>query len=512
VNRVAPAGTERGGNERRAQKQARKPAWHRSLTWRLATLYLLTTLSILLALGAALYLLTRYYVYQRLEAELVAQADFYAAYAAQLAGNEGELAVLAPSLVRLFSTQADLNVRVFAASSGALLAATQDIGPQPSRVALQALAYRSPTFFTQSNRDLPGRLYAAKPVLANAPDDVVGSPTDGRHGSSRPILGVVEVSRSTLANERTLATLGRILAFAALLAVLLTLLASALLARRLSRPIRDVEQAAQRIAGGDLEVRLKERGPDELRELAASINRMARLLGQHEASRARFISEIAHDLRTPLAAVKGLLVNQIDASEEPDPALSLAEQETDRLIRLVNHLLDYARWQEGQLTLNRQLTDLCALASKTVALCEPHANHRGIELKTDLELGLPCLLIDPDRLERAILNLLDNALRFTPAGGKVKLAVVADGPNGEIEVSVLDTGRGMTEAEQESVYRAYRSGLERRPPDGTQAGGTGLGLIITQAIVQAHGGRLGIQSPVDVAQRCGTRVWFTLPV
>jgi signal transduction histidine kinase len=517
------AGGEPVTDKGRTQKRAPRPAWRRSLAWRLATLYLLTTLSILLALGAALYLLTRYYVYQRLDAELAAQADFYAAYAAQLAGDEAGLAVLAPSLVRLFSTQADVNVRVFAASSGALLAATQEIGPQPSQAALQTLAYRSPTLFTQPSRDLPGRRYAAKPVLANAPSDdpvgsdgfsrPVGSPTDGRRGSGRAILGVVEVSRSTLANERTLATLSRILAFAALLAVLLTLFASAFLARRLSRPIRDVEQAAQRIASGDLAVRLEERGPDELRALAASINRMARQLEEYEASRVRFISEIAHDLRTPLAAVKGLVVNQIDASAEPQPALALAEQETDRLIRLVNQLLDYARWQAGQLALNRRPTDLCTLAGKVVALCQPRAGHREIELTADLEPGMPDLRVDPDRVERAMLNLLDNALRFTPAGGQVTLAVVADTPHREAVVSVQDTGRGMTKAEQESVYQALGGGLERRSPEGSQvAGGTGLGLTITQAIVHAHGGRLGIQSPVDGFRDRGTRVWFTLPL
>jgi signal transduction histidine kinase len=460
-----------------------------SLAWRLTTTYLLTTLLIVLALSVAVYFFTAFYLDERLEAELTAQAAFYTAYAANLAPDERTLAGLAPTIVTLFAPQADLNVRFFAASSGALLAATEDIGPQPSRAALMELRYRSPTVFTQPSRDLPHRRYAARAV-------VVGEPFDQAHGQRT--IGVVEVSKSTLASERFLATLRNILLVTMLAAVVASLLVSVLLARRLSGPIRDMEQATQRIAAGDLEVGLGQYPPDEIGRLAESINHMAERLKHLEAARAQFISEISHDLRTPLTAIKGLLINLMDASGPGEqPSLEIAERETDRLVRLVNQLLDFSRWQGGRLKLNRRPIDVGTIACAAVTLSEGRAHHRNITLKADIPPSLPAIPADPDRLQQVILNLLDNAIKFTPGGGQVTLAVTQR--EEEIEVSVQDTGRGMSDEDRESVFEAYHRG---------EGGGAGLGLTIARAIVEAHGGRIGIESSLGQ----GTRVWFTLPL
>jgi signal transduction histidine kinase len=460
--------------------------WRRNLTrqrglaQRLATTYLLTTLLVVVALSVAVYFSTAFYLDERLEAELAAQADFYAAYAADLVPNESTLAALAPTIADLFAPQADLTVRFFAASDGTLLAATQDIGPQPSRAALTELRYRSLTVFTQPSRDLPNRHYEARPV-------VVGERT----------IGVVEVSRSTYASERFLTTLRSILLVAILAAALISLLVSVLVARRLSGPIRDVEQATRRIAAGDLDVRLGGYPPDEIGRLAQSVNHMAGRLQHLEAARAQFISEVSHDLRTPLTAIKGLLVNLIDAAGPDErPPLEMVERETDRLIRLVNQLLDFSRWRGGRLELSRRPLDLGAVASAAVALSEGRACHRGVALSADIPPSLPEVVADPDRLQRVILNLLDNAIKFTPGGGRVALAVAQR--DEEIEVSVRDTGRGMSEEEQERAFEPYYRG---------EGGGAGLGLTIARAIVEAHGGRMGIESSSDQ----GSRVWFTLP-
>jgi signal transduction histidine kinase len=465
------------------------PKWRQSLAWRLATTFLLITLLIVLALSVAVYLSTAFYLDERLEAELAAQADFYATYAAQLAPDERTLAGLAPTIVDLFALQADLNVRFFAASSGALLAATQDIGPQPSQVTLRELRYRSPTVFTQPSRDLPHRRYTAQAV-------VVGEPFGQAH--DQRTIGVVEVSRSTLASERFLTTLRHILLVTILAAVVASLLVSVFLARRLSGPIGEMEQATQRIAAGDLEVGLGDYPPDEIGRLAVSINYMAKRLKHLEAARAQFISEISHDLRTPLTAIKGLLVNLMDASGPGEhPSLEIAERETDRLIRLVNQLLDFSRWQGGQLELNRRPVDVSAIAYAAATLSEGRAHHRNITLNTDVPPNLPTISADPDRLQQVILNLLDNALKFTPGGGQVTLAVTQR--KGEIEVSVQDTGRGMSDEERERAFESYYRG---------EGGGAGLGLTIARAIVEAHGGQMGIESSLGQ----GTRVWFTLPM
>jgi signal transduction histidine kinase len=463
--------------------------WRQSLAWRLATTYLLTTLLIVLALSGMVYFSTAFYLDERLEAELTAQANFYATYAAQLAPDESTLAGLAPTIVTLFAPQADLNVRFFAASSGALLAATQDIGPQPSRAALMELRYRSPTVFTQPSRDLPHRRYAAQAV-------VTSDPFDQAHGQRT--IGVVEVSRSTLASERFLATLRSILLVTILAAVGTSLLVSVFLARRMSGPIRDMEQATRHIAAGNLDIRLGDYPPDEIGRLAQSINHMAERLKHLEAARAQFISEISHDLRTPLTAIKGLLVNLMDASGPGEqPSLEIAEHETDRLIRLVNQLLDFSRWQGGQLELNRRPVDVGAIASAAVTLSEGRAHHRNIILNAKVPPSLPTISADPDRLQQVILNLLDNAIKFTPGGGQVALAVTQQ--EGDIEISVQDTGRGMSDEEHERAFEAYYRG---------EGGGAGLGLTIARAIVEAHGGRMGIESSLGQ----GTRVWFALPL
>ena len=456
-----------------------------SLAWRLGTTYLLTTLLIVLILSGAVYFATALYIEQRLETELASQADFYATYATNLSPDERTLAGLAPTIAGLFAPQADLTVRFFAASNGALLAATQDIGPQPSRAALVELGYRSPTLFTQPSHDLPHRQYAARAI-------VVGGP------SEYETIGVVEVSRSTLPGERFLTSLRTILSGAILIALALSLLVSGLVARQLSGPIGDMEQVTQRIAAGDLSVRLGHYPPDEMERLANSINHMADRLKHLEAARAQFISEIAHELRTPLTAIKGLLANLVDAAG-PDarPGLEIAEGETDRLIRLVNQLLDFSRWQASRLELNRSMVDVGDIAAGAVALSEGRARHRGVALKLRIRPDLPEVSADPDRLEQVTLNLLDNAIKFTPSGGRVSLAV-AQCESG-LKVSVRDTGRGMSAEEREQAFEAYYRGA---------GGGSGLGLTIARAIVEAHGGQMGLES--NPGQ--GSLVWFTLPL
>jgi signal transduction histidine kinase len=452
----------------------------RSLTWQLAATYGLTTLLFVFLLGIAVHFLTAYYLNDRLDTELRAQSHFYAAYAAQLARDERTLAGVAPTIVELFAPQADLNVRFFSTSNGALLATTEDIGPQPSREALSELRYRSPTLFTQPSLDQPHRRYEATPVM-------VGERS----------IGVVEVSRSTLGIEGFLATLRQILFVIVVVAVAGSVLVSVLLARQLSGPVLGMEDATRQIAEGDLEIRLKDYPGNELGRLAESINHMTERLLSLETARVRFLSEISHDLRTPLTAIKGMLVNLIDDAEPGRVApLQVVERETDRLIRLVNQLLDFSRWQGGALSLNLAPTDIAEVCTTAVHLNRPTAEHRGIELGTEIQSSLPSITADGDRLQRVVVNLLDNAIKFTPRGGRITLAVTEQ--QGAVQISVQDTGRGMSE---EELNQALRPDLR------DHGGGTGLGLSISRAIVEAHGGRMGIESSLDR----GTRVWLSLP-
>jgi signal transduction histidine kinase len=459
----------------------------RSLAWRLTLTYLASTLCVVLVLGIVTYLSIAFYLDAQLGSELDAQAGFYAAYAAQLALDESALVGVAPTVARLFALQADLNVRFFAASDGRLLGETVDIGPQPSRAALVALQYRSPTAFAQSSRDLPQRRYAARAIEV-----------EGR------TIGVVEVSRSTQATDGFLLALRRFLLVAVVAASGISALVSVLLARRLSGPIRDVEQATRSIAAGNLDARLgstrSARG-DEIGRLAASVDHMAEQLQDLEAARTRFMGEVSHDLRTPLTAIKGMLANLVDdAAPDQRPALEIAERETDRLIRLVQQLLDFSRWRAGELALDRRPVDVGDLARTATMLVEDRAEHRNLTLTVEIPPDLSLVFADPDRLQRVILNVLDNAIKYTPSGGMVSLVVSER--DRRIQVSVLDNGRGMDKEALERAFEPYCRG---------EGGGAGLGLAISRAIVEAHGGTMDIES-WSVCGEQGTRVWFTLPV
>jgi signal transduction histidine kinase len=456
------------------------PRRWRSLTWQLAAAYSLGALLIVATLGIAVHSLTAYYLFERLDSELEAQADFHAAYAAQLARDETTLAAVAPTIVGLFAPHSDLDVRFFAPGNGALLAATRDMGLQPSQAAFVQLRHRSVSVFTPPSLDLSNRRYAAAPVVAGG-----------------QVIGVVEVSRSTLSIVEFLATLRQILLVVAAGAVVLSFLVGVLLARQVSRPVLSMEQATRRLAEGDLTVRLREYPSNELGRLSESINWMAERLASLEEARAQFISEISHDLRTPLTAMKGLLVNLIDDDEPQNrSSLELAEQETDRLIRLVNQLLDYSRWRGGKLALDLAPTNVAEVCSRAVQMSGPAAEHRGLTLEANIPLELPTISADSDRLQRVVFNLLDNAIKFTPAGGQVTLTVAQDGD--EVRVSVKDTGRGMTAQELEEAVQPGLPGRDRR---------SGLGLSIARVIVEAHGGRMGVESSPGK----GSLVWFVLP-
>lgn len=460
-------------------RPARRRVPH-TIAWRLASTYILVSLAVLVALSLAVYLATALYLDQTLDGELSSQADFYATYAATLAPDEASLAGLAPDIANLFASQSNLNVRIFSASNGLLLASTQDIGPEPSQAAFAELGHRGRGMFTVASRDLPNRRYAASPVRAGG-----------------QVAGVVEVSRPTDETQRFLASLRLILIVAIAAAVMALGIGSVLVARQIARPIADVEVATRRIAAGDLSARADAPSGDEIGRLASSVNDMASRLEMLESARARFISEVSHDLRTPLTAVKGMLANLVDrAGPAERPSLELAERETDRLIRLVSQLLDFARWRGGNLVLDRGRIDLNALGRDAVALCEARAMHRSVELSVDMFAGTLVLDGDADRLQRAILNLLENAIKFTPSGGDVTLSTARLGS--EVEVAVSDSGRGMSAAEAARAFEPFYSG---------EGGGAGLGLAIVRAIVEAHGGRIGIESEVG----SGCRVWFTLP-
>lgn len=455
----------------------------RSLAARLALVYDLIGVLVVAGLGLGVYLSTARYLCSQAEEGLDDLAAFYATYTAATTPDEERLVSLAPQITAFFAPQAGYDVRLFNARTGQLLAATHDIGPLPSSAALAALNYRRPGLFLPGSEDLPGRLYVARPVATAA----------------RAPLAIVEVSRDLSELEAFLGTLRLSLAASGGLALVVILAASLALARRITRPLQQMEAATQAIAGGDFERRLAVAREDEIGRLSASIDRMAADLARLEAARREFIARISHDLRTPLTALKGFVVNlQDSAPDEMQPALATMDQQADRLIGLVNDLLTLSRLQRGRLRLRRAALDLGDVARSAAALAQGKARRQGVavELRIGPKLGkaqsLPSVSGDADRLQQVILNLVDNALKATPAGGTVGVEV--DARPGEVILSVIDEGHGLTAEEAARAFEPYFRG---------RGGGAGLGLAIAREIVEAHGGRIWLKQRPEGGAEAG---------
>jgi signal transduction histidine kinase len=207
-----------------------------------------------------------------------------------------------------------------------------------------------------------------------------------------------------------------------------------------------------------------------------------------------FVANVSHELRTPLTAIKGLVETlrdgAVDDTDVRDRFLETVEDETDRLIRLVNDLLILSRADSEALNLQREAVDLGALAADTVERLVPWALEQDITLHVDAGPGVPLARVDPDRIEQVLVNLIGNAIKFSPPGGLVTVGV-AEAPGPMVRVEIRDEGIGIpAEVLPHIGERFYRADQARSRAEG----GSGLGLAIARALVEAHGGSLAVES------------------
>jgi two-component system sensor histidine kinase KdpD len=244
----------------------------------------------------------------------------------------------------------------------------------------------------------------------------------------------------------------------------------------------------------------------ERQRLIEESNR-ARLLEEVDRLRAALMGSVSHDLRTPLASIKASISDLADpelrlSDEDRAMLLRTTEEETDRLTRLVTNLLDMSRIQAGALVLHRSATALDELIGGVAPRLAPmFRDHR---LTVDVPEGLPLVDVDYLLIEQVLSNLLENAARYTPAGTGVTLRAAAAAGSGDVEVAVIDHGPGVAEEERERIFdRFYRLGAQSRGSTGT-----GMGLAIVKGIVEAHGGRIR----VETTPGGGATFAFGLPV
>jgi len=267
--------------------------------------------------------------------------------------------------------------------------------------------------------------------------------------------------------------------------------------RRMAGPIGEVMEAADRVADGDYSARVSAQGPGEVRRLGRSFNEMTARLQASDDQRRRLLADVTHELRTPLSVIQGNLEGISDGVYAADEQhLAPVLEETRVMARLLDDLQMLSTADAGALRLDREPTDLGALAGEVVAAFQPRAAEAGVVLSS-APSSLADIDVDALRIRQVLENLVANALRHTPAGGTVTIRLSRE--EGGISVAVSDTGTGIPADELDSIFDRYTRSAD--------SGGSGLGLAIAKSLVEAHGGSIR----ADSATGHGTTIRLLLP-
>ena len=279
-----------------------------------------------------------------------------------------------------------------------------------------------------------------------------------------------------------------------------------LLMRRLTDPLQKVTDAAQRFGGGDLSVRVEGvEGEGEVADLARTFNRMAENIQSNDNSRGQFMGNIAHELRTPMTTIKGFVDGILDGTIPPDLQnhyLQLVSEETGRLARLIQNMLDLSKLESGEYQVNARMFNIWDTLTGVALSAEQRINDGMIEIEGLTMDEKVLVYADPDLIHQVVYNLLDNAIKFTPAGGIIRFSVERLGP--EVEIAIWNSGQGISPEALPYVFqRFYKEDRSR----GLHARGAGLGLNICKVLVNLSGGQIRVES--QQGEWC--RFVFTLP-
>ena len=308
------------------------------------------------------------------------------------------------------------------------------------------------------------------------------------------------------ARKRALRDLGK--AIGVMTPVVLSL--AVLLAMGFSRRLLALGRAVDDIGQGRFTVHTRVGGSDEIGKLASRIDTMAARLGELDEMKKTFVASVTHELRSPLAAIESvvkLLMNQPGAKSAVETELlQRVESNAARLGRFVTNMLEMAKIERGKLEFRPRHTRLQDVVQDVAVLFEPKAAQSGVRLSVAVDAaGPPSFRLDPDLITQVVANLLSNALKFTPRGGTVGLVVRQTRTGGAAwaECSVRDTGVGIPAKAQARLFVPFE-----RVPNELRASGVGLGLAISKAIVEMHGGAIGVESSPGK----GSCFWFKVPL
>lgn len=327
--------------------------------------------------------------------------------------------------------------------------------------------------------------------------------------SARPLVNegaAIYVLSSMKSMEESLSRVRGYLALSGAGAFFLALGFTYIVSQFLSRPMLQMEQATRRIAKGDMETRVDVRSSDEIGDLGSAINDLARDLQHYRDTRQEFFANISHELRTPITYLEGyakVLSDELyDTEEEKKQYLTIIHQEALRLNRLINDLFELSKMEEGKISLSLEWVDLAEIVENSVQKVQLKAKEKDLTLYSDVAEQVPLVYADGLRMEQVVLNLMENAVRYT-VKGTVRVRLLKE--KNANQIIVEDTGMGISADELPYIFdRFYRVEKSRS----REYGGTGLGLAIVKKLVELQGGTIEVYSQIGV----GTRFIIKLPV
>jgi len=338
-------------------------------------------------------------------------------------------------------------------------------------------------------------------------DLVTGEPVMATTGpitnSSGENIGYLRfVSSMKEANVAIVKTILTLL-FLTLIVALVTAIFSLLISRSIVRPILELTDVAKKMLKGNYEEKAKVWEDDEIGELAKTLNAMSEEIINKDRIKNEFISSISHELRTPLTSIKGWAVVLKDAKEDEEDliedGLNIIENETDRLAKMVEELLDFSRYISGRITLDKDVFDICQTCKDVSRQMKPRAKTNKIEFITEIPDDSVLIYADENRIKQLLINLLDNAIKFTSDNGWVKFQMYKE--NEEVLMLISDNGMGMTKEELAHVKEKFYKGKHSKSH-------SGIGLSISDEITKLHDGSLEIFSE----EKIGTTVKVILPI
>jgi len=317
-----------------------------------------------------------------------------------------------------------------------------------------------------------------------------------------PNTGVMGMGQS---EQAFLEDFQRSLGIAAFVAIAIAVALGFIVSNFITRPMRQLADSAQRIAAGDLTQRVRHKSDDEVGEVSNAFNSMAEQLEKKEKSRKQLLADVAHELRNPLSIVQGNLEAWLDGIITPTPEqIASVYDETVLLNRLITDLRELSLAEAGQLKLHQEMTAINGLINAEITGFQARCQEKQVSLSAELDENLPEVNIDRDRIRQVLHNLLENALRYTPSDGSIKVKAGMD-KDQQVRVSVADSGSGIDPDDLPFVFdHFYKADKSRQRGYGS----AGIGLALVRRFVELHGGKVWVDSQVGK----GSTFYFTVPI